>query len=215
LIAQTHGGAVASSLARGRASNPSAALAPGAAEARGLLDKVAAFVLENQLDEAVERALREEPVYLQRMVMDKYVTGQNKSAVVMRRIRDCKASAPDAVAVFAAEHDLDDNVEQALRALPEHLQEQVTQKYVTGRNKSAVVMKRIRDLASPEALLAPTRPDPVAAFVQENELDAQVEQALRAQPTHVQEAVMEKYVTGGNKSAVVMRRIRDVSAGMR
>lgn len=186
------------------------------------------FCEANELDEAVLRTLREQPLYLQRQVMDKYVTGKNKSAVVMKRIRELQSSPPDLVAVFCAENDLDAEVEQALRAQPPQVREAVMQHYVTGRNKSAVFMCRLRDAAAAQATSAPpplpaplpAGPGPgtglapglaVAAFVRDNRLDGAAARALREQPADVQGRVMEKYVTGNNPSAVVMRRIRDTA----
>jgi len=209
VMAQAQAVSAGSALMRGYNPNPNSTLAPEAAEG---LDRVARFVLENQLDEAVERSLREQPAFVQRIVTEKYVTGANKSAVVMRRIREVKSLPPDPVTVFSADHDLDDAVEQALRSQPPHIQEQVMAKYVTGQNKSAVVMRRIRDAGSQPAQPAPPPLDPVACFLMDNQLDSAVEQALRSLPVHLQGQVMEKYVTGHNKSAVVMRRIRDIAS---
>lgn len=198
------------------------------------LDLVSQFIAQYDLDASVENALRALPWPAQQSVMDKYVTGRNKSAVVMCRIREASAAVQmeeqlanpalaverDAIAQFCAENDLDQGVEQALRAAPAHVQQQATQCYVTGSNKSAVMMRRLRDLldANPDTLrqeyLLNQSPDPIAAFMMENALDQGVERALRDLTPEQFATVADKYVTGTNKSAVVMRRIRDLQDGV-
>lgn len=215
-------------------------------------DLVSQFVAQNDLDASVEQALRQLPYAGQQQVMDKYVTGRNKSAIVMSRIREASAQtrgpvvlqnfqahcAPVAVGTFVMENSLDEGCERALRDLPPDQFAVVADKYVSGGNKSAVVMKRIRDmqnglmpcqvggqsnvrapmlggmmtqqaLPSPVSPFAPQNLDPVAEFCLANELDEGAEKALRQQSVEVQSQVIEKYVSGTNKSAVVMKRIRD------
>jgi len=241
---------------------------PGTSTAVGVVSigdgpiSLEAFIRENELDESAVKALMEVPIEVQQRVMaEGIVTGRNKSAILVGRIRRCLCQpgasgaltngsmAPpkgntDPSAGFGREqlehfvqvNNLDPHAEKVLREQPSDIQARVVgEGPVTGDNKSRIVMGRIRrsqgtgrfaGTAGIAGILSGPQPSPylpgavgtpapgVEEFIRINQLDSLAERELLALPPERQVLVMgEGEVTGSNKSAVVMGRIRRVNQG--
>jgi len=219
-------------------------------------ESLEAFIRENELDESAVKALMQVSSEVQQRVMaEGIVTGRNKSAILVGRIRRCLSQpgvsgalptgymAPpkgntDPSAGFGREqlehfvqvNCLDPHAEKVLREQPSDIQARVCgEGPVTGDNKSRIVMGRIRRsqgtgryaLGALGGQPSPYMPGAVGSpapgideFIRANQLDSLAERELLALPVERQILVMgEGEVTGSNKSAVVMGRIRRVNQG--
>jgi len=133
--------------------------------------------------------------------------------------------ASDVIGVFCRSAGADQNSEQALRALPAHLQQAVmAEGSIAGLNPSAVLMGRIRKVENnagasaaaaglhrprPETVAAAAAGDPVAKFCMQHAVDYSAENALRALPVELQCRILnEGPLRASNPSAVLMSRIR-------
>merc|ERR1719230_837064 len=135
---------------------PPSGLPPGAAQA------VAEFCRASGLDGSAEKTLLEQPPDVQQWVMaEGSLTGSNKSAVLMSRIRRIvdqrhlpRSSGGSAlfgnslreqVEAFIRDNDLDDTASMALRDKPEPTLRRVLEEGpITGSKKSAILMGRLR-----------------------------------------------------------------------
>jgi len=140
---------------------------------------------------------------------------------------------------FLEENEIDDNAGNALREASDEIKQSVLEEgAVTGRNKSAILMSRIRraqsgggggsrapsrsqgglnDHAAPPAQPKASEEDVATeamAFCEANGIEASALEELLSHSIEVQTAVMnEGNITGRNPSAVLMSRIRRLEQG--
>jgi len=211
------------------------------------------FVQENELDESAVNALAQvSPEVQARVIAEGVVTGRNKSAILIGRIRRClrggeeakplstgalgqRGSLPVAVPAdfdpqqhnvqmenFLREHGFDDYAEKVLLEQRTEVQIRVlADGEVTGDNKSRILMGRIKraqaGLRNGGANLAGAQSPNLKAvedFVVANEIDGLAVRELHSLPPQKQLMVInEGDITGGNKSAILMGRIRRVNQG--
>lgn len=148
-------------------------------------------------------------------------------ALPVNSIVPAAVGASDVIGVFCRSAGADQNSEQALRALPVHLQQLVmAEGSIAGLNPSAVLMGRIRKVENnagaanaaaaaglhrprPETVAAAAAGDPVAKFCMQHAVDYSAENALRALPVELQCKILnEGPLRASNPSAVLMSRIR-------
>jgi len=124
-----------------------------------------------------------------------------------------------AVEDFARQNALDGPALQSLREQPPAVQHKVIcEGFLSGKNKSAVLMSRIRRAAEQVTKEAPPHSgsrsrheDPISAFIRENTIDTGAAQKLRDQPADVQKRVLDEGpLTGSNRSAILIGRIRRI-----
>jgi len=148
-------------------------------------------------------------------------------ALPVTSIVPAAVGASDVIGVFCRSAGADQNSEQALRALPVHLQQLVmAEGSIAGLNPSAVLIGRIRKVENnagaanaaaaaglhrprPETVAAAAAGDPVAKFCMQHAVDYSAENALRALPVELQCKILnEGPLRASNPSAVLMSRIR-------
>lgn len=134
----------------------------------------------------------------------------------------------DWISAFCLTSGVDERAEVALRGLPLHLaQLVVAEGPILGNNASAMLMLRVQkaeqlsrstshvQMVRSDTVAAARGGDPIAAFVVQYGVDQSAEVALRALPLELQRAVInDGPLRGNNASALLMSRIRKVSAGM-
>jgi len=196
---------------------------------------VHAFCAENDIDGKAFSALMEAPPHIQQAIMQEgHITGRNKSAILLSRLRRAEAYAPpDPVSMFIAENYLDQAAEQRLRELSFPVQQAVLCEgpLVGARNPSAVLFARIKRVEQNSAFAPPPRvqrslPPPMRAqpawpvhsspfakqindFIVENSINEDVAAQLYEADPRIQKGVMEEgALTGRNPSAVLLSRIR-------
>eukprot|EP00927_Polykrikos_kofoidii_P046326 TRINITY_DN40555_c0_g1_i1.p1 TRINITY_DN40555_c0_g1~~TRINITY_DN40555_c0_g1_i1.p1 ORF type:complete len:552 (+),score=97.15 TRINITY_DN40555_c0_g1_i1:44-1657(+) len=195
-------------------------------------DELRCFILTNHLDATAERALRDLSAGGQRQIIDQGpCTGTNTSAMLVsrvKRLKDSQAHAAlpgypssgcavdeDVLSRFIDDNELDASAVKALREAPSQIQNHViAEGAVTGRNRSAILVGRIRRANQAVGHGSDSRGvDPAATqldqFIRDNDLDPYAEKTLREQGRDVQAIVIsEGSVTGDNKSKILMGRIK-------
>jgi len=211
------------------------------------------FIDINELDESAVKALEEVSEEVQRKVIDEgIVTGRNKSAILIGRIRRCVAGGVPTQPIsrhsgmpnqptsaelatdmerFIRDNQLDDYAEQALRdQKPGVLATVLAEGPITGESKSKILMGRIRraqqlSRSGPGSTnssgnfgmqggMMPYGMPNVDLFIADNQLDHLASREFLAlTPQQQMVVISEGNITGSNKSAVMMGRIRRAQQG--
>eukprot|EP00406_Dinophysis_acuminata_P008107 CAMPEP_0179236650 /NCGR_PEP_ID=MMETSP0797-20121207/14036_1 /TAXON_ID=47934 /ORGANISM="Dinophysis acuminata, Strain DAEP01" /LENGTH=589 /DNA_ID=CAMNT_0020943911 /DNA_START=240 /DNA_END=2009 /DNA_ORIENTATION=+ len=211
-------------------------------------EEILQFFSVNHFDSAAELAFRQQPPNFQRRLMDDGpCEGTNSSAMLMSRIRRLAAAeqslpaglggysqgsiSEQTLAEFIAVNELDGQAVRALNDVSEVVQRRVINEgIVTGKNKSAILIGRIRrcrnlvdnlveggpsrrvsaDFSAPPPKISISGEIPtIEEFVLMHQLDEYAEKALRDQTPDVLQLVLaEGAITGDNKSKILMGRIR-------